>query len=808
MMDSEVNIPDDLPGRLDSAVEALWRGDGTQLERLLGNDAEPGPLIGDLLAPALSPAPQRGIVLPEDVAVSGYTILREIGRGGMGVVYEAEQHEPRRRVALKVLHGPGGDERRDRLFQKEIHLLARLRHPGIATIYSSGQTGDGRQFFTMELVTGELLNVYVAGKNPSLRDRLELFARICEAVAHAHEHGVIHRDLKPSNILVDADGHPHIVDFGLARATDPRAGLTVTVTHTGILLGTLPYMSPEQARGEHDAVDERSDVYALGVILYELLTGYAPYKLGANLIQAIKAICDEPPRPLRQFARDLPGDVQAVALKALEKDVTRRYASVRALWQDVQRYLRGEPVLASQPGSLRILVRRVSRHRTTWAPIAAAVLLVALSWAGGQWWRGQRQRQAEHQSLAAARRAAIFLQAGVEEDRAADVLGHAEALLQRAALLPEATLVRCQVDFNRPQGVGRVRARGTLLDILRRDPTRWECAALLAEFCRHTGQPEEAARWETQAAQHRPDTAWYLRSFTTLALEQAAAYAREAVRRDRDFAAAWERLLRLALLLKNHAEALEAADRLIASEPQEEKWQLARCHALLGLDRTAEALRQYDKLVLMPNSRCRAYTERAHLQRRLGHYEQAVADYTLALELAEKDGETPAAWIRYYRAIPLWIMGRLEEASADLQAGRITLGRVSYADARLYILLMDAGRPGEAVAALQAARYELAQSDGSLGRILACLAGEIAPQELIAAACAADDAEQICEAYYYAGETLRLDGNLTEAISCFEACLQTGVRYDPQEFPVPMNEYDLAAWRLRTLVGGDMPSEN
>jgi len=347
-----------------------------EVESLLDRDARTDGLCDGVAAGADAAFSDAPLPLPE--RIGPYEILGLLGRGGMGVVYRARQEELERVVALKVLRPALLSERLLKRFELEKQVLARLQHPGIAQILEAGTTdlGLGRQpWFAMELIDGEALSDWAA--HSRTREKLELVARICDAVHHAHQKGVIHRDLKPDNILVVSGGHPRILDFGVARLTDSDLSLTTIVTDMQSLVGTLPYMSPEQAAGSSEKLDTRSDVYALGVVTYELLAGQLPYDLrDKSVAAATRVITDEDPRPLSSIDRVFRGDLETIVGKALEKDPDGRYDSAAELAADIRRFLRDEPIQARPPSTIYQLKKFARRNRGLVGGLAAAFLIL------------------------------------------------------------------------------------------------------------------------------------------------------------------------------------------------------------------------------------------------------------------------------------------------------------------------------------------------------------------------------------------------------------------------------------------------
>ncbi len=321
--------------------------------------------------------------LPGDSLRNDYRLLRILGEGGMATVYEAEQQHPRRLVAIKIVRGGSFSAELRQRFEYEAQVLAKLQHPNIAQLYEADTQPDGASvcaYLAMELVRGMAIDEYVEKKFLNIRQRVQLLLRVCDAVEYAHRMGILHRDLKPANILVQEDGQPKILDFGVARAIDRDEKLATVLTSAGQVIGTLPYMSPEVVQGTGMA-DTRADVYALGVLLYKLLTGELPVNVSdCGIAEAARRICNDIPPAPSTHERTLRGDLDVIVGKALEKDAERRYRSVQSLAADLRRYLEGRAIEARGGSSLYVFRKAIWRYRQI-AAIAGAFIGIIIAFA-------------------------------------------------------------------------------------------------------------------------------------------------------------------------------------------------------------------------------------------------------------------------------------------------------------------------------------------------------------------------------------------------------------------------------------------
>ena len=422
------------PDEVDEALQAFWQGSHSEFDRLMGEDEandsslcsvfhqilgiqpEDSSRHGQADPPADSEVdPYAAGAIPKEIG--DYRIQRVIGCGGMGTVYEAFQEHPRRTVALKVMKEGIASRSALRRFEYESQILARLRHPCIAQVYAAGThrqedkpDSPGVPYFAMEYIpNARPITHYQREKRLGSRDRLELFKQVCDAVHHGHQKGIIHRDLKPANILVDSHGHVKIIDFGVARATDSDLAVTTLQTDVGQLVGTVQYMSPEQVEADPHDIDIRSDVYSLGLVLYELLTDRLPYDVHkVPIYEATRLIREQPPTKLSTIDRMLRGDIETIVLKALEKDRERRYQSADELRRDIDHYLKGQPISARPPSvryQLSIFARR-NKVLVTSVALVFLILVFGIVATTSMYFRAETARLAEQEQRDEARIAA------------------------------------------------------------------------------------------------------------------------------------------------------------------------------------------------------------------------------------------------------------------------------------------------------------------------------------------------------------------------------------------------------------------
>jgi len=621
--------------------------------------------------------------------IGKYRLLRRIGRGGMGVVYEAEDGDLHRRVALKLIREQDKTSHLVSRLYREAAIVAQLRHPNIVAVHDVGECNEGESergfYIAMDLIEGQTMASLLASGSASQERLLAMLVQIAKAAAHAHEQGIVHRDIKPSNILVDAKGQSYLADFGVARAKV----FTSALTCPGEILGTPPYMAPEVIQGKPGCVDSRADIYSLGVMLYEVATGRLPFRADQPNMLFEKVLSEDPP-PFKMVAPRAHPQLEVLCRKAMEKDPTRRYATARDFAEDVERFLRGEPILGQPVSILYRLRRSLAKRRTVAGTVAGLVLLGGLLGIFVPQWHAERRARAaeseRHRRHEAALQRLWTLRATIAARQkdlrySQSTSGEARRDLERAIRDldsfirewpgdPRGYFVRAQAKLflsdNRGaerdirtalekdstflpgwRALGRVLLerydrglRGRPVTIHRRTHASFPLLGEAIEAFRRGGAHVGSEKWGFPWLEEDRVSENITRALILARYEHRGAEGVDLLRRaEREEYASEEYLLWQARLAPPSEEGVELLSRAIQRAPNYSKAYQLRGVFLTLLGRPREALEDLDRAIAIDANNEEAYYNRAHALSCLGKYEEAIRNLTRMLEIQDDSCE-------------------------------------------------------------------------------------------------------------------------------------------------------------------------
>ncbi len=630
--------------------------------------------------------------------IGPYELLSVLGEGGFGIVYQAEQKRPiRRQVALKVIK-PGMDSKQViARFESERQALALLDHPNIARVYDGGATETGRPYFAMELVRGLPITEYCDKHKLSIEERLELFQQVCEAVQHAHQKGIIHRDIKPSNILVPVRGEkpvPMIIDFGVAKAISQPLTERTLFTEQGQFIGTPEYMSPEQAGMTIENVDTRSDIYSLGVVLYELLTGTLPFshdELGRAGFAEIQRIIREtdPPRPSTRLSslgdeakkvaekrhteaaaltRRLHNELEWIPLKAMRKEPDRRYKTASELADDVRKYLNGDPLTAGPESATYRAKKFIRKHRTkAGVAVLAGVLIVAIVVIFIMQSRAaNRSREAESLRHTSTLSRARELHSTGEFQRS---LSEVQKVLHSEYVGPEARLLHAQLTLELQGPAGALKELESLLE--EREDIAGQAHFLLARiyYENDPDAPGRTATYRSKWEYHRekaeellPETAdaYLLRAVSAGTVPKALQYIDKALELDKNHYDSLRMRSSLSYASRDYHKMIKDAAQMTAIEPNNPQGYSLCGVAERELGQFEAAVEDHNKAISIAPNDPELYNQRWQTYMRMGKYEQALSDANMCVQLQPVD-----ASYHHHTFYALVALGRYDEARME-----------------------------------------------------------------------------------------------------------------------------------------------